>query len=252
MSYWNDLWPGYDKPRGLPCCKTNEKGFPCSCAEPSPIPEGQRKADPYAKTPATAPVPTPPVAHIDAVSAYPASLGVPIKGSLNTSLNRAYGLEPYDDGVEEIYDDSLIMGRSGLYRPRPRVVEREPQKVESLCAFDFIQGAGFDAQVFRPFKPIGLMIWGASDGATLETAYIGNCTQLLVTSGRFPAKWFAMAQSFEQIFERMKDQIVPASWGTWDTVVPGVRIRVIIRDREQSVIGEPEGVQIGMWGYSVL
>ena len=40
---WHD--PGYDAPRGIPCCKTNERGYRCGC--PSPARLTSFKVDPY-------------------------------------------------------------------------------------------------------------------------------------------------------------------------------------------------------------
>ena len=40
------IYPGYDAPRGISCCKTHEKGFLCGCANPARL--DKPKHDPYA------------------------------------------------------------------------------------------------------------------------------------------------------------------------------------------------------------
>lgn len=230
MSYWNDLWPGYDKPRGLPCCKTNERGYPCQCKEPAPIPEGVRKADPYVE---------------------PALEDI-AKEALKSTIKEKLAARRAEriPNPEEPYADEL--GEApGLYIPRSTIRRQGvSQKREALCAFEH-NGGFFLANVQRPFKPLGLMIWGALSGATLEAAYIGNQFQLLVSMGKFPAAWFAQSQSFEQIFERAKEGLVPAGFGDWDTCEVGCMIRVIIESTSGERLGPQDGVQIGMWGWTI-
>lgn len=247
--YWKSL--GYDTPRGIPCCRTNALGYRCSCAEPAPIPEGQRKRDPYRPHQKTATklresvVQNAGPVQADTVDCEYDEDGKP--PLLLADRIRSLGLH-----VEKQFDDEL--GPYGLYIPRPTQARRKrdavSQKREALCAFEH-NGSFFMAQPQLLFKPLGLMIWGAPEGATMEAAYVGNMMQLLVSMGKFPAAWFAQSQSFEQIFERAKEGLVPASFGSWDTCKVGMLLRVMIESKTGAQLGPQDGVQIGMWGWTV-
>lgn len=125
-----------------------------------------------------------------------------------------------------------------------------PTVKKGLCAFESLPDR-FQAQTQRPFKPKGLVIWGTPPMATLEIALIGTSSQLLVSFGDFPARWFNQGDKFAQIQEKMDAGKDPAGWGDWKAVEPGVLIRIMVKSREGKPLGRQDGLEVAMWGEYV-
>lgn len=97
----------------------------------------------------------------------------------------------------------------------------------------------------RPFTPKGLMLWGDLEALDVEAAIIGRDEQLMVAFGAVPARWFGTAKSFEQVAKEISEGMSPAAWGTWDTCVPGVVIRLHFNR------AVPADFRALMWGISL-
>lgn len=140
--------------------------------------------------------------------------------------------------------DGLGVMLGAFAAPRPRVHNVRTFTRQALLPFECYNGARtLMAQPQKQFKPRGLMLFGKLDGLNLEASIIGCNEQLLVAFGKVPALWFAQAQSYEQIAKAFADGIEPFSWGSWDALYPGVRVRLEF-DRPC------DGVQAVMWGLT--
>jgi hypothetical protein len=98
-----------------------------------------------------------------------------------------------------------------------------------------------------PFKPRGLMLFDLPERAEVTINRIGMNEQLTVCAGVLPARWFAQAQSFEQIAQALDEGKEPVAWGDWDPVWlgQGVQLGLIWPERVQA---NPIAV---MWGNKV-
>lgn len=97
------------------------------------------------------------------------------------------------------------------------------------------------------FKPKGLMIWGVPDDGDVTHIWIGRRLQVVATLGPIPAKWFSMAQSYEQIEAALKDGIEPPSWPDFDVVMAAMEVRVHIFTR----LKLDDRAKIVMWGLGI-
>lgn len=100
------------------------------------------------------------------------------------------------------------------------------------------------AEPMRPFKPRGLVIWGAEPGAMLEQAFVGSDMQGRCSMPPIPVRWFESGANYEQIRERMVDGEDMPEWVDWDTCTPGGRLRLGIKP----FLGSELAV---MWGYCI-
>lgn len=126
--------------------------------------------------------------------------------------------------------------------------------VQAVLGFRFMgEGAGgfWNGEPQRPFRPAGLIVWGAPAGAMLEMATIGRDMQLAVSCEPVPVRFFAMGESFADIAKKLDEGIQPPAWGNWDAVVPGVRARIRIVDRNGRGLGPADGIELVMWGFAV-
>ncbi len=129
-----------------------------------------------------------------------------------------------------------------LRRPFASTAPRYDQ--QALLTFERVTSDGriFQAAPMKPFLPRGLMLWDVGT-LQLEAMVIGRDDQLVVSFGRVPARWFTVAQSFEQLAESVLAGVEPPSWGTWDRLFPGVLVRLVFD-------GPADAVQALMWGLS--
>lgn len=99
------------------------------------------------------------------------------------------------------------------------------------------------ANVQRYFKPRGLMLWDVGT-LQLSATLIGNVDGVVLASyGMLPARWFTVAQSFEQVRTAMTEGKEPATgWGDWNCMYPGIQVRLIFD-------GDCSAVQAVMWGH---
>lgn len=88
--------------------------------------------------------------------------------------------------------------------------------------------------------------------STLELAKVGNMHQLLVSYGAFPAKFFSMGKSWEDIQNLLAEGVQPPAWGTWDTCEVGNLLQVRVTSKNGISLGPEDGVHIGMWGLSAV
>ena len=82
------------------------------------------------------------------------------------------------------------------------------------------------------FKPRGLMIWNAPDDAQVMHILIGPNYQLVASVGPIPAKWFAIAQSYEQVWQMQQQGLEPPGWGDFNVISVGMLVRVRIVSHE--------------------
>src|SRR6185369_1898722 len=102
--------------------------------------------------------------------------------------------------------DDALLGPEGT----PRHLHRAPLPEVYRCMLGFeSDGVFWRAMPQRPFLPRGLMLWGVPDGATLEQAVIGQELQVLVSASGVPAKFFAMAKSYEELAKRVDEGCEP-------------------------------------------
>lgn len=123
--------------------------------------------------------------------------------------------------------------------------------VRALLPFQWVDGA-FRATPQRPFRPKGLIIWGAPAGATVM-AYVGCNLEGVAGWGGIPAKWFAMGDNYEQMRAKLDAGVEVPEWMTWDTVGPGIAVRIELRDRDDSAraLGPRDGIELVQWGECV-
>ena len=124
----------------------------------------------------------------------------------------------------------------------------------NLQAEGFWWADGFEVFMARPqmlFKPKGLIIWGAPNGAYVEQALIDQNLQIVVAYGGVPCKFFAFGESYAQIAEKLDQGIEPPGWCDWSAVKPGqsVQIRICI-DTSKTSLGKPDGIELVMWGLT--
>jgi hypothetical protein len=130
-------------------------------------------------------------------------------------------------------------------RRRPFASTQPRLDQQALLTFERMHGDGrvLEASPMKQFLPRGLMLW---DVGTLQLEAIvlgGRPDQLTVSWGRVPARWFTVAQSFEQLAESVLKGVEPPSWGNWDPLYPGVRLRLVFD-------GPADGVQALVWGLT--
>lgn len=121
---------------------------------------------------------------------------------------------------------------------------------EGICTFRRT-GHVFEAMPQRTFRPRGLMVWGAPLKALVRAIVCRDSPA--VTYEAIPARWFSMQQSFEQLAKALDEGKEPASWGDWNTVRPGMQIRIELLMTDVMPIDseQAEEVQLLMWGHAV-
>lgn len=120
-----------------------------------------------------------------------------------------------------------------------------------LTTFDYT-GAVWSAMPQVVFRPRGLIIWNAPPKA-IVSAFVGTTVQLITSYPPIPAKWFGSFANFQQIAKMIEEDKEPAAWGDWDTVSPGMYIRIQIiadkaSDMTNSYLGPDQGIELCMWG----
>lgn len=120
-----------------------------------------------------------------------------------------------------------------------------------LLGFDYV-GTEFVATCQRPFKPRGLLIWGAPKGATLRHHVIGCDCQVLFSGTPVPVKFFETAKNYEQVAKLLEQGIELPSWCDWDSCGVGSMIRLTINDRQGNPIGPEVGIELVMWGQALI
>jgi len=109
------------------------------------------------------------------------------------------------------------------------------------------------AEPQRPFYPCGLMIFGdVPAGAMLELAVIGQQMQVMVSSTPVPAKFFSTWRSYEQLAKAVDEGLEPPGWCTWDIVHVGYRVEIRLGTREGKPLDSSDGVDVAMWGETIL
>ena len=123
--------------------------------------------------------------------------------------------------------------------------------MRALLPFVWSDGA-FYGRPQRPFRPKGLIIWGAPRGSTVY-AFIGCNVEGVVSYSGIPAKWFASGESYQQIRAKLEAGIEVPDWMTWDTCDVGIDIRIELRDAADSArtLGPADGIELLQWGESI-
>lgn len=102
-----------------------------------------------------------------------------------------------------------------------------------------------------PFKPRGLMIWDAPPGAEVVHIVAGPRLELVATLGPVPARWFSIAQSYEQVAKALDEGQEPPAWAEWNFLDVGqyLAIRLELNGRRLA----PDGaLQLVIWGEALL
>lgn len=155
-----------------------------------------------------------------------------------------------DEDFTDQIDGELASLSPGLHMRRHRFNYRDVRLVHSLLGFRYNEGT-FVAATQRPFRPSGLIVWGAPDCALVQQAIIGNQYQASVSCDPVPARWFAQARNYEQIAKMLDEGKEPPAWVHFDTVRPGAIVRINISDARGVPLGPAEGVELCMWGLAV-
>lgn len=106
----------------------------------------------------------------------------------------------------------------------------------------------FSSQPQCIFKPRGLMIWGAPDDADVQQIWIGKNLQVVAALGPIPAKWFSMAQSYEQVELALAAGTEPPSWPDFEAARAAMNVQVNISSQNKL----PPGIKLVMWGLGIL
>jgi hypothetical protein len=62
----------------------------------------------------------------------------------------------------------------------------------------------WSGQAQMPFRPLGMLVWGASDATSIEMIRMGNLHEGTASGGAMPARFFEEGRSFSEI-ERLVD-----------------------------------------------
>lgn len=135
----------------------------------------------------------------------------------------------------------------GLHRPVTRRMMLPFERKEDFGGEIFGWRRLYLAQPQVPFKPRGLMIWGAPDDADVTQIWIGRNLQVVAALGPIPAKWFSMAQSYEQVERLLKEGIEPPSWPDFNVVMIAQYVEVHIASKEKLT----DNTKIVMWGFGI-
>jgi len=118
------------------------------------------------------------------------------------------------------------------------------------------KGQRFNAEPQRPFRPRGLVIWGAPPGATVH-CWIGIHLEIVAAWGDVPARFFASGDNFEQIAKQLEAGKEPPAWVDWHDIRPGVIVQLEVRSRTNVAkrtgdlpLGPDDGIELVMWGYA--
>lgn len=110
----------------------------------------------------------------------------------------------------------------------------------------------FEAYPQRTFRPNGLMLWGDDLAAAwLDMCLIGCDMQVMVSCARVPARFFALAKSYEQLRRLVDEGCELAGWPSFNTVPVGTRVAVRITDRTGRESFGPDRVQACFWGVTI-
>lgn len=120
-----------------------------------------------------------------------------------------------------------------------------------VLGFGFAEGQ-FVAAPDRPFKPRGLIIWGAPAGAQVRMALLDQREQVLRSADGIPARFFASGDSFEEIAKQLDAGKEPPAWVDFDMIDGWAMLRVVISSSEGMGLSDGDGLELVLWGYSQL
>jgi hypothetical protein len=129
---------------------------------------------------------------------------------------------------------------------------REPVEVQrkTVLGFRYEGGLYVGTSERGAFKPCGLMIWGAPEGATLRMATIALDEQVLQSMDGVPAKFFALGLSFDHVSQLVEEGVEPPAWVDWDELQAGCSVRIMLLDQAGQVLSPANGVTLAMWGVN--
>lgn len=125
----------------------------------------------------------------------------------------------------------------------------EPTRLKREMIGFKLEGTYFVAEIYYPFRPMGLMLWDCPPRTWLTQTLVGNTNEILANWNPVPADIFMMAKSFEQLNRLLEEGIEPPGWPDFDAAYPGNRIRVVLVNDEGKPVGNP--VRVAMWGFAV-
>ena len=137
-------------------------------------------------------------------------------------------------------------------RPHALVMLRTLLPFPTAPTIDHDGGANWIVESREAFRPRGLLIWNAPDGAVVEHIKIGVQGQLVAAVGAIPAQWFATAQSYEQVWDAHRRGIDPPGWGDFQIAAVAMLIQIRLTHPGRGVPHEEwQRVQLLMWGQSI-
>jgi hypothetical protein len=150
------------------------------------------------------------------------------------------GLAGAEDDIEALIDDDLLPPLSPSEGMRRRLyrshIRQEENRMNALAAFRIPKGRDLDAAyslVICPqvlFKAEGLMVWGVTDDSYIEQIHVGHQIVADVCGAPIPARFFSMAQSWEEVEKQVKEHgISGPAWVTWPTNHLGCQTVITIR-----------------------
>lgn len=137
--------------------------------------------------------------------------------------------------------------------PIPYSRARAAGVFRSLLGFEYIKGE-FIGQPQRPFRPMGLIIWGAPEFAVVSHAVIGCDLQVLSSWAPVPTKFFSMGKSYEEVAKLLQEGIEPPAWCDWKTIIVGEQVRLILSQKtpeSHTMLGPSNGIELVMWGHQL-
>ncbi len=155
--------------------------------------------------------------------------------------------EDYETDYRDLNYQPYLEEKKFLIEPRPK-----PNNLrKGMLGFKY-NGHYHIAQPMIVFRPMGLMIWNVPDDCYLAQSMIGTREQILASVDPIPAKFFTMANTYEQVSKSLEEHgIEPPSWAEFDTLTPAHILRIRFTDKDGKRIETPH-VQLACWGYSVV
>jgi hypothetical protein len=144
-------------------------------------------------------------------------------------------------------DDKLTLHGPAFRNWNPNNLERLRG---ALLGFDFA-GQYFEARPYKPFRPRGLLIWGAPPLAVIDFAQIDSQEQVKAGYSGVPARFFSTGESFEQIAKQLDEGKEPPCWVSWEAINPTGSCRVFVRDPLGVALGPAQGIELVFWGLAL-
>lgn len=147
-----------------------------------------------------------------------------------------------EEAAESAYREAMARLRPRSAPPRTPQLRVRTLNLQAVLPFERESERTLIARPQRPFQTRGLMLWDVGT-LQLEAVLTSTTLELVCAFGPVPARWFTVAESFEQLELAVRDGKEPPGWGTWSTAHPGQIIRLHFD-------GPCAAVQALMWGLT--